>query len=71
MNDQQYMDELRRQIAQMVVKREALKTALEKGELSQRSGLRELVEIDNRLSGLDSEFKTLWDRHNSGSAPVD
>lgn len=71
MNEQHRMDELRQQIAQTVARREALKEAQEKGGAAQRSGLRELLEIDAHLSGLDSEFKALWDRHNPrpGTSP--
>lgn len=67
MNEQQRMDQLRQQIAATVARRDALKQALETGEVAQRSGLRELVEIDQQLSGLDSEFKALWDRHDPHS----
>jgi hypothetical protein len=55
------MNQLREQIAQTVAQREALKLAIENGSLPARKGLRELVEVDVRLSVLDSRFKRLWD----------
>lgn len=64
MNDDQRMNALRSRIAQTVAQRDALKLALERGAIQPRHGLRELMEIDARLSQLDSEFKALWDRHN-------
>jgi hypothetical protein len=58
------MDQLRDQIAQTAAQRDALKLAIEKGKLSARKGFRELIEVDARLSALDSRFKRLWDEAN-------
>lgn len=55
------LQQLREQIADTVAQRDALKRAIEDGQLPARTGMRQLVELDTRLSSLDTEFKTLWD----------
>ncbi len=64
MTDTEEMDQLRVQITQTVAQRDALKLAIENGNMPAKKGLRELVEIDARLSKLDSQFKSLWDNAN-------
>lgn len=61
MTDQQIMQQLRGQIADTVTQRDALKLAIEQQKVPTRQGLRELEELDVRLSTLDTQFKTLWD----------
>ena len=61
MTDIEEMNQLREQIAQTVAQRDALKLAIENGSTPARTGLRELIDVDARLSGLDSRFKCLWD----------
>jgi chaperonin cofactor prefoldin len=61
MTDAQEMNQLRDQIAKTVAQRDALKMAIENASVPARQGLRELNEVDARLSALDSRFKQLWD----------
>jgi hypothetical protein len=64
MTDTEEMKQLRQQIAQTVRQRDALKLAIENASIPARKGLRELIEMDARLSALDSRFKHLWDNTN-------
>ncbi|MEW5771478.1 MAG: hypothetical protein AB1831_14080 [Pseudomonadota bacterium] len=58
---EQEMQEVKRRIAEVYARREALKRALEVGTVAPRAGLARLDEIDVELSALDSRFKCLWD----------
>jgi chromosome segregation ATPase len=69
MTDTEEMSQLREQIAQTVAQRDALKLAIENGSTPARNGLRELIEVDARLSALDSRFKHLWDSANPRKTP--
>ncbi|MET0028772.1 MAG: hypothetical protein ABW101_14180 [Candidatus Thiodiazotropha sp.] len=55
------LDQLRQQIAEVVAQRDALKQAIEAQQVPASQGLRTLVELDERLSQLDSAFKQGWD----------
>lgn len=61
MSDAQELQRLREQIADTVAERDAVKRAIDNGEVPARRGLRELVALDARLSSLDTRFKSLWD----------
>lgn len=61
MSDSDRLAQLREQIADTVSQRDALKHAIEDGQVPAGTGLRRLVELDSHLSSLDTEFKTLWD----------
>ena len=63
--DKVQMAAVRAQIEADVVRRDTLKIAIERGDVTARAGLRELAELDARLSSLDSAFKTLWDATSS------
>ena len=65
MSEQNEMQRLRKQIAQTVARRDALKLAIEQGRVAPSRGLRELGVIDAQLSSLDTRFKTLWDKAQS------
>ncbi len=69
MTDAEAMKQLREQIAATVTQRDALKLAIENGSMPARQGLRDLIEVDARLSALDSRFKRLWDDANPRKAP--
>lgn len=64
MTDAEEMNRLREQIAQTVSHRDALKAAIANGDVPARKGLRDLIEVDARLSELDSRFKQFWDAAN-------
>jgi hypothetical protein len=64
MTSTEEMIRLRELIAQTVIQRDALKLAVEEGSIPLRRGLRELDEVDTRLSALDTRFKHLWDSAN-------
>ncbi len=55
------LDQLRQQIAEVVAQRDALKQAIESRQVPASQGLRTLIELDERLSKLDSAFKQGWD----------
>jgi hypothetical protein len=55
------LQRLKQQIAEVVAQREAIKSAVESGNLSAGEGLRRLAPLDERLSALDSAFKQGWD----------
>ena len=55
------MQRLRARIAEVVARRDALKQAIEKGELPPSRGLRQLESLDRELSELDTAFKQRWD----------
>ena len=59
------LDHLRSQIAQTVAQRDSLKQDIEYGNLPAREGFRKLIDVDARLSTLDSQFKRLWDEVNA------
>jgi hypothetical protein len=65
--DQQRMQQLKQQIAQVFAEREQLKQALENGSVKPSAGFSRLDAIDLALSRLDSEFKTLWDQTQGNS----
>jgi hypothetical protein len=69
MTDNEEMNHLREKIALTVAQRDALKLAIENGSTPAREGLRELIEVDARLSSLDSRFKQLWDSANPRRTP--
>ena len=69
MTDAEAMKQLREQIAATVTQRDALKLAIENGGMPARKGLKELIEVDARLSTLDSRFKRLWDAANPRKSP--
>ena len=69
MTDGKEISQLREQIAATVAQRDALKLAIENGSMPARQGLRELIEVDARLSALDSRFKRLWDAANPRKSP--
>lgn len=61
------MDEIRRLIAETVVKRNFLKLEMEKWYESNTKRFdrtNELITVDSTLSELDSHYKRLWDYHN-------
>jgi len=61
------MDEIRRLIAETVVKRNFLKLEMEKWYESNTQRFdrtNELITVDSTLSELDSHYKRLWDYHN-------
>ncbi|MEW6764864.1 MAG: hypothetical protein AB1344_03620 [Pseudomonadota bacterium] len=55
------MQWLKDRIAKVFGQRESLKHALNSGEIAPRAGLEQLEVIDRELSGLDTQFKILWD----------
>jgi hypothetical protein len=61
MHAEQEMQQVKNRIAQVYSRREQLKQALERGELTPRAGLMQLDATDLELSGLDSHYKRLWD----------
>lgn len=65
MSDKDKINYLREQIAKTVIKRDALKLAIETGKKPISPGFRELHTIDSHLSDLDTQFKQLWDKENS------
>lgn len=68
MNAEQEMQHLKGRIAQVYAQREALKKDLEAGAVPVRAGLARLGEIDSELSGLDTNFKQLWDARQAPSS---
>lgn len=55
------MERLKARIAEMAARRDAIKRAIETGELSAARGLRQLEPLDRELSELDTAFKQRWD----------
>lgn len=63
--------QVKQRIAAVYARREALKLALEQGDLTPRAGFAQLEATDQELSGLDSRYKQLWDatQAKAASAP--
>ena len=55
------LQRLRQRIAEVAAQREAIKQAIESGQLPASQGLRQLEPLDRELSALDSAFKQRWD----------
>lgn len=55
------LQRLKQEIAEVAAQREAIKAAIESGNLPASEGLRRLAPLDERLSALDSAFKQRWD----------
>jgi predicted nuclease with TOPRIM domain len=55
------LSRLKQRIAEVVAERDALKQAIESGELGTAEGVRRLEPLDTELSALDTSFKQRWD----------
>jgi predicted nuclease with TOPRIM domain len=55
------LSRLKQRIAEVAAERDALKQAIESGELGTDEGLRRLEPLDTELSTLDTAFKQRWD----------
>ncbi len=65
--DYKQMQTLKKEIAETVKQREALKQQLEEGLVKPKAGFTELGKIDTKLSQLDTHFKTLWDKYKTST----
>ncbi len=55
------LSRLKQRIAEVVAERDALKQAIESGQLEAAEGVRRLEPLDTELSALDTSFKQRWD----------